>query len=114
MKKHGDDVNHACSQCSMKFYRVNKLREHTRTHTRKKKKTYPCEHCAFLSCRIFSDTREQTTPPPAPRIAAVTSCPELWSESSGSVFFPFHDADSCWKWDYFLKSFVTNPRHDRG
>ncbi|GBN71518.1 hypothetical protein AVEN_259253-1 [Araneus ventricosus] len=22
MKKHGEDVNHACSQCNMKFYRV--------------------------------------------------------------------------------------------
>ncbi|GBN02398.1 hypothetical protein AVEN_19013-1 [Araneus ventricosus] len=33
MKKHGDHVNHACSQCSMKFYRVDKLQEHMHTHS---------------------------------------------------------------------------------
>ncbi|GBM50966.1 hypothetical protein AVEN_114617-1 [Araneus ventricosus] len=34
MKKHGDHANHAYSRCCMKFYRLDKLREHMRTHTR--------------------------------------------------------------------------------
>ncbi|GBM09977.1 hypothetical protein AVEN_164115-1 [Araneus ventricosus] len=54
-----------------KFYRVDKLQEHTRTHTREK--TYPCEHCDQVFPRMSDLLRHKRTDhsaPPAPRIAA--------------------------------------------
>ncbi|GBL87896.1 hypothetical protein AVEN_62213-1, partial [Araneus ventricosus] len=66
MKKHGDHVNHACSQCSMMFYRVDKLREHMHTHTREKKKTYPCEHCDQAFPRMSYLLRHKRTDHSAP------------------------------------------------
>ncbi|GBN96251.1 hypothetical protein AVEN_38658-1 [Araneus ventricosus] len=115
MKKHED---HACSQCSMKFYRVDKLQEHMRTHTREK--THPCEQCdQVFPCMsdLLRHKRTDHSAPPAPRIAAAHVTLELWSESSGSVFFPFHDADSCWEVGFaslLKRSSSTNPRYDCG
>ncbi|GBM50976.1 hypothetical protein AVEN_114625-1 [Araneus ventricosus] len=70
MKKHGDNDNHACSKCSMKFYRQDKLQEDRRTHTREKK-TYPCEQCSEVFPIISDLLRHQRTnhsASPAPRV----------------------------------------------
>ncbi|GBO32083.1 hypothetical protein AVEN_95751-1 [Araneus ventricosus] len=100
MKKHGDHVNHACSQCSMKFYRVDKLQEHMRTHTREKK-TYLCEQCdQVFPCMsdLLRHKRIDHSAPPAPRIAAAPRAQNALGVYSSHFMTP----TPAGKWDLLL------------